>query len=147
VVRYWIRLDAAVTTRASATDYTTARATKLDNLDTNVGSRSTYAGGPVASVAAPVALAGLDSPVLQSGTAQAGTLGTITLASGASATDNIYRGGPGQDLQRHGRRAGAGDQLLHRLDPAGECGPQLGDGARCYQPVCCAGVRRAEGRR
>jgi hypothetical protein len=86
------RLDAAVTTRASATDYTTARATKLDNLDTNVGSRSTYAGGPVASVAAPVALAGLDSPVLQSGTAQAGTLGTITLASGASATDNIYRG-------------------------------------------------------
>lgn len=33
------KLDAAITSRASATDYTTARAAKLDNLDTTVSSR------------------------------------------------------------------------------------------------------------
>jgi hypothetical protein len=36
------------------TDYTTARAGKLDNLDQAVGTRSTYAGGPVASVTGSV---------------------------------------------------------------------------------------------
>ncbi len=35
------RLDAAVSSRASASDYTSARATKLDNLDATVSSRST----------------------------------------------------------------------------------------------------------
>ncbi|MBI5903915.1 MAG: hypothetical protein HZB84_10600 [Deltaproteobacteria bacterium] len=38
-VGLWDRVDAAVTTRASATDYTTARAAKIDNLDATVSSR------------------------------------------------------------------------------------------------------------
>lgn len=37
-------------TLMSAAGYTTARANKLDNLDTNVGSRSIYNGGPVSTV-------------------------------------------------------------------------------------------------
>ncbi|MCU1381981.1 MAG: hypothetical protein JWL71_678, partial [Acidobacteria bacterium] len=39
-----------------------------------------------------VGLAGLDSPVLHAGTAQAGAAGSITLAAGASAVDSIYVG-------------------------------------------------------
>ncbi|MBI5827654.1 MAG: hypothetical protein HZB22_08005, partial [Deltaproteobacteria bacterium] len=40
----WDRWDATVTSRASATDYTTARAAKLDNLDATVGSRLATSG-------------------------------------------------------------------------------------------------------
>lgn len=37
-------------------------------------------------------LASLDSPVLESGTAQAGASGSVTLRSGASSTDSLYNG-------------------------------------------------------
>lgn len=40
----WDRVDAAITSRASATDYTTARAAKIDNLDVSVGSRLAASG-------------------------------------------------------------------------------------------------------
>ncbi len=40
----WDRVDAAVTSRASATDYTTTRAAKLDNLDATVSSRLAASG-------------------------------------------------------------------------------------------------------
>lgn len=44
-------LDVAVSTRASATDYTAARAAKLDNLDATVSSRSTLTASDVWSYA------------------------------------------------------------------------------------------------
>lgn len=55
----------------------------------NVGGNVT---GSVGSVTAAVTLSTSDSPVVQSGTAQAGGASTITLAAGASATDNLYNG-------------------------------------------------------
>lgn len=48
--------------------------------------------GSVASVTAAVTLGANDSFTSQSGTAQAGAASTITLAAGASATDNLYNG-------------------------------------------------------
>ncbi|HXJ74092.1 MAG TPA: hypothetical protein VNM37_14630, partial [Candidatus Dormibacteraeota bacterium] len=41
---------------------------------------------------ASVLLSALESPVQHSGTAQAGASSTLTLAAGASATDNLYKG-------------------------------------------------------
>jgi hypothetical protein len=46
-----------------------------------------------------VKLLALDSAPLESGTAQAGAAGSITLRSGASATDNLYRG---QEIEIYG---------------------------------------------
>lgn len=48
--------------------------------------------GSVGSVLAGVGLSTLESLVLQSGTAQAGGASTITLAAGASATNDLYKG-------------------------------------------------------
>ena len=74
-------------------------------VDVAVSTRgtSTYAGGAVASVTAGVTVAtnsdktgyglsALETLVVQNGTAQAGAASTITLAAGASATDNLYTG-------------------------------------------------------
>jgi hypothetical protein len=55
----------------------------------NVGGNVT---GSVGSVTAVVSLSASDSPVVQSGTAQAGGASTITLSGSASATDNLYNG-------------------------------------------------------
>jgi hypothetical protein len=49
---------ADVQTALTNQGFTTARATKLDNLDVAVSTRSTYAGGAVASVTAPVTVGG-----------------------------------------------------------------------------------------
>lgn len=55
----------------------------------NVGGNVT---GSVGSVVAAVALSSPDTAIVQSGTAQAGAATTITLAAGASATNNLYDG-------------------------------------------------------
>jgi hypothetical protein len=106
-------LDAAVTTRmatytqptgflaatfpttvASTTNITGGTITTATNL-TNAPTAGDFTAAMKTSLnsATPVAsLASLDSTVLQSGTAQGGASGTITLASGASATDSLYKG-------------------------------------------------------
>lgn len=66
-------------TLASTTNITAGTITTATNLTTN-NDKTGYS------------LAANDSPVVQSGTAQAGGASTITLSSGASATDNIYNG-------------------------------------------------------
>lgn len=48
-------------TALSTAQWTNARAAKLDNLDATVSSRSTYSGGAVASVTAPVTVGGYSS--------------------------------------------------------------------------------------
>jgi hypothetical protein len=77
------RIDAAVSSRASATDYTTARAAKLDNLDVAVSTRSTFAGGAVASVTGAVG-----SVTGNVGGNVTGTVGSVVGAVG-SVTGNV----------------------------------------------------------
>jgi hypothetical protein len=92
-------IDAAVTSRASATDYTSARATKIDNLDATVSSRSSHTAADVWASGtrsltdkAGFGLSALESLVVHAGTAQAGAATTVTLAAGASSTTDYYVG-------------------------------------------------------
>lgn len=62
------------------------------NVGGNVVGSTGSVVGAVGSVTAAVSLSSNDSPVVQSGTAQGGGASTITLSSGASATDDLYNG-------------------------------------------------------
>lgn len=72
----------------------------VKNIDNDAASASgtvTFPNATLASTtnitaASGVALAALDSPVLESGTAQAGASGSITLRSGSSSVDSLYKG-------------------------------------------------------
>ncbi len=79
------RLDAAISSRMATFA-----------LPANFASLAITAGGAVTagtvSDKTGYSLAALDAAALESGTAQAGATGSITLRSGASATDHIYRG-------------------------------------------------------
>lgn len=79
---------------ASPTNITGGTITTVTNL-TNAPTAGDFTATMKTSLnaATPTAsLSTLDTLVLQSGTAQAGAASTITLASGASSTDNLYRG-------------------------------------------------------
>lgn len=73
-------------TNAATTVTTALTTTFTGNLTGSVGSLTTN------NDKTGYSLTTLESAVLQSGTAQAGASGTITLASGASAVDNLYVG-------------------------------------------------------
>jgi hypothetical protein len=94
------RLDAAVTTRLAPTvatrtlDVTSNGNAGIDwnNVEaptTSVNLSATTI-GTATSVTNGVPLAGVETAVLHSGTAQAGATSTITLASGASSVDDFY---------------------------------------------------------
>lgn len=83
----------AIPTVAAVTTVTTV--TNLTNAPTNGDLTATMKTSvtTAATAATPTAgLSTLESSVQNSGTAQAGAATTITLAAGASATDNLYKG-------------------------------------------------------
>jgi hypothetical protein len=71
------------TVLCTACDPTSAASFGITNLDAAVSTRSTYAGGPVASVAAPVAIAaaGLDNVVVEAGINARQALAEVLAAS------------------------------------------------------------------
>jgi hypothetical protein len=75
-----------------AIDRQNATSLGISNLDVAISTRSTFAGGAVASVTAPVGLATPDSPVAQAGAAQGGGTQSITLSATASTVDSTYNG-------------------------------------------------------
>lgn len=82
------------TSVASPTNITAGTLTTVTNL-TNAPTAGDFTSTMKTSLnaATPVAsLSAADSPVVQSGTAQAGAGSAITLAAGASATDDLYKG-------------------------------------------------------
>lgn len=93
--------DAYARIGAAGSGLTALGDARIANLDAAVSTRSVYAGGAVASVTAPVTVGTLPSPApagygggttpIHSGTARGGTATTITLDTGASATDNLYQ--------------------------------------------------------
>lgn len=93
----------------TAQGYTPARAARLDDLDAAVSTRSTYGGGPVASVVAPVAVAdragfklapdGLDLVTIEAGInarqALCGILASAAGALGGAGTGTVVIKGAG----------------------------------------------------
>lgn len=73
-------LDAAITTRPAASDYTSSRASKLDNLDAAITSRSSHsatdvwAAGTRTLTSAPSPIKSLQSGLVDTSTTSAGTL-------------------------------------------------------------------------
>lgn len=101
-------LDATVTSRTKPAD-TQAAVTTVTNLTnaptsgdfTATMKTSLNAATPAVTVSDKTgfSLAALDAPALENGTAQAGAASTVTLRSGASATDSLYRG---QEIEIYG---------------------------------------------